>query len=372
MKFDIPVAMIFLILLATCKDRQPTLKAILPDSMVTMENAKIKLGIDLVGGAYVDFYLKEKPLNPFGWKLLPEQMPENNQPFTFEGHFLCSRWGEPSPGEMVAGIPHNGEVNTREWILASPPDIPDFESMLMLCEAPIEKLDVRREILMPDNGSYFMVKEWFTNNLPIGRLTNVVQHGTIASPYLSETTRINTNATWGFDQRTNYKYLEDSSYIWPNGKMADGSEVDLSRVNTEMGFVTTHIFEDSIGWITALNPDEDILMGYIWKTSEYPWLNIWHMSKEGKPYVQGLEFGTAGLGQPYKLLLENNVTFYGRHSFEYVDAGETQEKSWLCFMVEVPADFMEVRSLALRYENIVITGDETAMTVEGDFQNLWK
>jgi hypothetical protein len=368
MKFDIPRAFLIVILLANCKDGQQTPKTILPDSMVTMENDQIKLGIDLVGGAYVDFHLKEKPLNPFGWKLLPEQMPGNNQPFTFEGHFLCTgRWGEPSPGEMVAGIPHNGEVNTREWILASPPDIPDFESMLMFCEAPIEKLDVRREILIPDHGNYFMVREWFTNNLPIGRLTNVVQHGTIASPFLSETTRINTNATWGFDQRTNYKYLEDSSFIWPNGKMADGSAVDLSRVDTEMGFVTSHIFEDSIGWITALNPGEGILLGYIWKTSDYPWLNVWHMSEQGKPYVQGLEFGTTGLGKSYELLVENQVTFYGQNSFEYIDAGETMEKSWICFMLEVPDTLQQVTSITMTDQAIIIAHQDHIMELAGTF-----
>jgi hypothetical protein len=72
------------------------------------------------------------------------------------------------------------------------------------------------------------------------------------------------------------------------------------------------------------------------------------------------------------MLAEENVTFFGRNSFEYIDAGETMEKSWICFMIEVPDDLMEVRSLVLRHQNIVITGDEAGLSVEGDFQNLWK
>jgi hypothetical protein len=238
-----------------------------------------------------------------------------------------------------AGIPHNGEVNTQLWQVLGIDQRDGFQHISMSVKAPREKLDVDRQIIIPPSGNYFLVKEQFSNNLPIGRLSNVVQHGTIAAPFLTEKTILNTNATRGFDQRTNYKFLEDSSFSWPDGKMADGSEIDLNRVISEKGFVTTHIFEDSIGWITALNPDKNILMGYIWKTDEYPWLNVWHMSKDGKPFVQGLEFGTTGLGKPYKLLAENNVTFYGRNSFEYIDAGETLEKSWICFMIEVPVGF---------------------------------
>jgi hypothetical protein len=258
------------------------------------------------------------------------------------------------------------------WEIFSTDEVQGFSSVKMSCNAPIEKLNVTRKIFIPKIGNYFIVKEWFTNNLPIGRLTNVVQHGTIAPPFLSEKTIINTNATLGFDQRTNYQFLEDSSFTWPSGKMADGSQVDLSRVTSQDGFVTTHIFEDSIGWITALNPDKNILMGYVWKTEEYPWLNVWHMSKDGKPFVQGLEFGTTGLGKPYQLLVENNVTFYGRNSFEYIDAGEVKEKSWLCFMLEVPNDFMEVRSLDLQSDVIVMNGDEAVITLKGDYQYLWK
>lgn len=354
--------------LLNCSIKEHPQIVIVLDSVVTVENDEFVLGINAVGGAFVDFHLKQEPLNPFGWTLLESQMPDNNRPYTFDGHFLCTgRWGSPSPGEIKAGIPHNGEVNTQQWDIVSSPSAPGFKIMNMTCTAPIEKLDVERKVMIPESGNYFIVKEKFTNNLPIGRLSNVVQHGTIAAPFLTESTIINTNATLGFDQRTNYKYLEDSSFTWPNGKMADGTEIDLSRVVSEKGFVTSHIFEDSTGWITALNPEENILMGYIWKTREYPWLNVWHMSKDGKPFVQGLEFGTTGLGQPYELLAEQNVTFYGRKSFEYIDAGETQEKSWICFMVMVPNALEEVSSIDLLEDKLMIAYDGGQIELQGNF-----
>jgi len=355
MKYFLGIICLVSVLVWQCTPQKHPQLVIQLDSIVNFENEQYVLGVDLVGGAFRDFYLKDKQLNPFGWTVLDNQMPENNQPYTFDGHFLCTgRWGAPSEGEIRAGIPHNGEVNTEVWQVESVQQADDYQSITMSVKAPIEKLDVEREIIIPDQGNYFLVKEQFTNNLTIGRLSNVVQHGTIAAPFLTEKTILSSNATRGFDQRTNDSYLEDSSFVWPNGKMADGSEIDLSKVTSEKGFVTTHIFEDSIGWITALNPDENLLMGYVWKTAEYPWLNVWHMSKDGKPFVQGLEFGTTGLGQPYKLLAENNVTFYGRNSFEYIDAGETMEKSWICFMIEMPEEFA-LAEINYDGENIIFT-----------------
>jgi hypothetical protein len=33
---------------------------------------------------------------------------------------------------------------------------------------------------------------------------------------------------------------------------------------------------------TAMNPEERLVMGYIWKTAEYPWLNVWHQPNDGQ------------------------------------------------------------------------------------------
>lgn len=222
---------------------------------------------------------------------------------------------------------------------------------------------------MPDDGPYFIVKEDFTNNLPIGRVSNVVQHATIAAPFLTAETIINTNAGRGFDQRTNYAFLEDSSFVWPNARLADGSELDLHKVTSEKGFVTTHIFKDSIeyGWITAFNPMEKLVLGYIWKTKDYPWVNVWHQSKNGKPFVQGLEFGTTGLGKPYKLLLENNVRFFGRNSFIYMDAGETLTKTWMCFQIEVPEEFNEVKLLTVNKQEIMLSDGKKSASFHCEF-----
>jgi hypothetical protein len=198
-----------------------------------------------------------------------------------------------------------------------------------------------------------------------------VQHGTIAAPLLYGGTVINTNATKGFDQRTSYAHLEDSSYIWPEATLADGQEMDLRYVDGDRRFVSTHIFPDAekFGWITAANADTGVLFGYVWMLDQYPWLNVWYHSVDGKPSVVGLEFGTTGLGQPYRLLLEERVDFFGRNSLEYMDAGEVLIRTWMAFQLEIPADFEGVEEMIISEDHLGIVEREGGDTlrIDGNF-----
>lgn len=339
------------------------------------ENEDVSLTVSALGGMFTDFHLKGHPVNPFGWSLLPEQMPENNRPHVFAGHFLCAgRWGAPSEGEMASGVPHNGEVNTMPWIITEDEkDSNGLRSVTMNCHAPLEQLDVERELKIPERGSWFLVNEKFTNNLPVARIANFVQHGTVYAPFLSEEMLVFTNAGRGFDQRTSLKYLEDSSFVWPHALLASGNHIDLTKPNTDEGFVTTHIFSeaDSLGWIVAIHPVENLLLAYVFKISEYLWFNYWHHAEEGKPYVRGLEFGTTGLGQAHEMIFEENNRFFGVPFFLYMDAGETIEKSWLCFMIK--SEMRHVTSVSVKDDVLVIAGkdgSDTFLQVEMGV-NVW-
>jgi len=80
---------------------------------VQLENSKVVLQVNLSGGAYSDFHLKENPLNPINWKTVnPEEPP-------FMGHFLClDRRGPPSEAEKANGFRHHGEVTIEDWELS--------------------------------------------------------------------------------------------------------------------------------------------------------------------------------------------------------------------------------------------------------------
>jgi hypothetical protein len=160
----------------------------------------------------------------------------------------------------------------------------------------------------------------------------------------------------GFDQKAEIKNLESTAFTFPEGHLTDGY-ANLRTVNEERGYVTTHIFPDTctFGWVTATNPDQKLLLGYVFRTKEYPWLNLWHWKKDKKPFAHGLEFGTTGLGKPYKTLMDSCVRFFGRKSYEWIEANETITKKYICFLIELPEHFEGVGNLKYSNGKVILT-----------------
>lgn len=326
---------------------------------LVMEGENARLEIQISGSAITHFSLKKNGINPFTWALEAKDMPKNNagnQPF--KGHFLCiGRWGAPSEAEQKQGIPHNGEVNTLNWKVTKKPVL---EGQFWKAEAEVieekDQMKVSRKISMPKEGQYFLMEETAENLQLNDRMYNFVQHPTIGAPFLYPGTLIDCNASLGFDQRADIKNLEKSSFSFPNGMLVDGY-ADLRAVNDDRGYVSSHIFPDTtkLGWVTATNPEQKLLLGYLFLTKEYPWLNLWHWKKDHKPYAHGLEFGTTGLGQPYQVLADNCITFYGRKSYEWLEARGIAKKKYICFLVQLPEKFEGVGKLELVKDKIIIS-----------------
>ena len=106
--------------------------------------------------------------------------------------------------------------------------------------------------------------------------------------------------------------------------------------------------------MTAASPSKGLLVGYVWKTAEYPWLSIWRNSVNGKPLARGLEFGTTGLHQPYGVLVEKGRIF-GRKLFDHLDAGESKTRSFTGFLAAIGRDFQGVQKVSTDDRKATIT-----------------
>lgn len=322
--------------------------------LLVLENNKCKLTIDRWGGAFTSFTTINSEVNPLSWVLTSEQMPANNQDGApFSGHFLClGRWGSPSEGEIAAGIPHNGEQSNTYWEI----EAQDKQSLVMTNAAPLDYLTVTRTVQLDPKQPTFLVIEEFKNVGTIGRLTNVVQHVTLGPPYLNDETVVLTNAKQGFNQSFSYPKPHAYEYNWPNGIVDTTAmrKVNMSTSNHDDSYVSTHVFDDKdeYGYVIAFDPKSKVMLGYVWKLADYPWINIWHQMVEGKLWAKGLEFGTTGIGRPYAELLESDTRFYGHNSFEFIDAGEIETKTFQAFIV--PMERLPEGDIAISSRNISI------------------
>lgn len=292
---------------------------------LTLDNGTVKMGWDLSGGGLVDFQLKEIPLNPFTWE------EKSAVPAHFKGHFLClDRWGAPSPAEISAGVPFHGEAPRVEWRQMGK----SAAEGEMTARLPLARLGVKRTIKL--DGSSALVTETVTNESPLGRVYNMVQHPTIGPPFLDESVVVDSNARRGFMQASPMPNPEFPTVVWPQALKNDGTAVNLRMLtNDPTPDVVSYVIDDEIGWVTALNPGKGLIVGYIWRTAEYPWLNIWRAVEGGKPSARGLEFGTTGLHQPYPVLTKKG-TIFGRPLLTFIDATETQARRYQVFLLKAP------------------------------------
>lgn len=327
------------------------------DETVCLGNGTLQVRIERRGGQVVEVTLPGNPVNPLSWRKTRETMPRySHQDAVYKGHFLCmGRTGAPSPGEMKAGVPMRGEQTGRLWNITAV----DGQSVEMDCEAPLDGLSVHRRVVLGQSAPYFIVTEKFKNTGTLGRLNNILQHVTLGPPFLSKATRINSNAKQGFFHKFGYPDPHQYESVFPIGRLDQTGErtTDLRGSSDPVNYLTSHIFsrDDPFGWATAYDPVSGLVIGYVWRTEDYPWLNIWQQVEDGRPVAKGLEFGTTGLEGTYKKLLEEGLRFHGVRSWEYIDAGETLEKSYLAFLVDIGPD-REDPVLAIEGNRVKVNG----------------
>lgn len=316
--------------------------SILQSTIIHLENAHALLSVDLNGGAITDFHLKQIPINPLTFRLKKEQMPANSRKGApFQGHFICApRWGAPSEDEAKKGLPYHGELSNMMW--TETPSKGNIISMEALSKA--EELHIQRNIEIIENT--FAVTETVRNISARTRTVNIVQHPTIAAPFLDSDTRLFCNASDGYHNQYSGNPSKMQT-LWPKAMYPDYTFTDISHSHSGKTAVHSYIVKpsDRYGWLVAYSPKYQLLFGYIWERFTYPWINLWCDYHNGKIRYRGLEFGVTGIHQPADIILQNISTIFGQPIFEVVNAGCTLKKRYHCFLEQHPGTFTNILSV---------------------------
>ncbi|PYV84614.1 MAG: hypothetical protein DMG05_24290 [Acidobacteria bacterium] len=288
------------------------------DRVIRLQNQAAQIVVNTAGGAIADFHLMEQQLNPLSW-----QETSNAPGPRWMGHFLClDRWGPPSEAEQHNGMPFHGEASRVEWQVLHEPELREGQMVAeMAATLPLAGLRVKRQIQVSQKDAFFTVREEVTNTQKLGRIFNMVQHPTIAPPFLDESTFVDANGRKGFMAYRPLPNPEEPAVYWPQA-FKDGMSVNVRHLtNDHDPNVVSYTLDDEYGWVTASNPGKGLMIGYIWKAKDYPWLIDWRDVQNGKPAARGLEFGTTGLPHPDPVLVSKGKIF-GRQLFEHLDAGQ--------------------------------------------------
>jgi hypothetical protein len=316
---------------------------------ISLENNKVFLSINLSGGAFIDFHIKDQLLNPINYK------DSENPPF--KGHFICfDRWGLPTDSERENGFTPHGEANAQEWeLLDCHRENNKNTELSMSCTLSMGGLQLTRQVKLLGQRPVFKVTEEIRNLNKYGRMFNIVQHVTIAPPFLDNTTLIDNNTEKGFEDKLDGSLNQEEPVItWPEASH-NGDRVSLRQIQDEWPLVSSFVFNQNhkYGWVTACNPKLKLLLGYVWEIEDYPWINFWRSVKNKIPVAFGMEFGTTGLHESYPILAKKGKIF-DRNIYDFIDANEIKSKSYTAFISEIPNDYRGVGDVTLEEFSIVI------------------
>ena len=316
-----------------------------------LENSKVLLEVNLNGGSYCDFHFKDLPVNPINFRTKDPDQPDAM------GHLLCfDRWGPATDAERANGFLHHGEVSTQVWKTMSESHHKDgLTGCSMMCSLPMGGLQLTRRIELSKDESLFFVTEEIKNLNKYGRMFNIVQHVTIAPPFLDRSTLIDNNTEKGFEDKMDGSLDQEEPVLkWPEA-IHNGKNVSLRQFHDEWPNVSSFAINqnDEYGWVTACNCGQKLMLGYIWKTEDYPWINFWRSMEDGVPVAFGMEFGTTGLHETFPVVAKKGKIF-DRNIYAFIDANEVIRKSFTAFLAKIPEDYKGVEKIEVSNNTILI------------------
>ncbi len=278
------------------------------------------------------------------------------------GHFLClDGFGPVSPEELKAGIKFHGEAvlqpfkatraNEREVSLTAP--------------LPLVQEVLTRTMQLQDGENVVYIHTKLDSKVAFDRPIAWAEHATIGSPFLERAStafdlpavRAKTRPYEASSGPTPRRFASDKDFTWPQAPLRDGKLVDMRTVPAEggSGDHTTYLLDRSkkYGWVTAIHPGRKLIVGWIFKTADFPWLQNWENFPTTDKLARGLEFST----QPFDVSRRDAVALnglFGAPTFRWLPAMSSIETDFAMFYSAAPDGFQKVKDVRVENGAIVI------------------
>ncbi|MDX1981731.1 MAG: hypothetical protein SFV51_15790 [Bryobacteraceae bacterium] len=330
---------------------------------LALSSGKVELVVLKQGGAFVEFTLSDDPkrINPMWDPIRMAREKGAQQRFgASAGHFVCvDGFGPISPEEQKAGYQSHGEANKLPW------DTVQSTGMLLTqaVNLPIVHERYERTVRMAAGEQVVQVSAAIRSQLAFDRPMLWAEHGTIGAPFLKlgrtvvdQSTKQCQTKPFSGPSRGNRTFPNAKNFIWPELPL-DGTNLNL-RVAPEQHGTMNHIGclfdpDRATAFVTALNLDENLLIGYLMPRQDYPWIQHWMNYPENGTYSWGIEFGM----QPYDMTkrdLYAMTPLFGADTFRWLPANSQVLTTYLMFLTRVPAGFQKVDDVRLEGGQLVI------------------
>ena len=334
-----------------------------------IENDKLELLVFPQGGALVSLTLRDdaEKTNPM-WNPIRYAREVGRDTFGASvGHFVCvDGFGPVSAEERDAGMPGHGEAHRQAWETKLHAKQGTTSTLTQTAVLPGVRETLTRTIRLVDGENVVSVVSELASDLPFDRPVVWAEHATIGSPFLdpgqtvvdlggvqSETRVYPNPAGAGLEHR----FAQGKEFKWPNAPGAKGGKIDARLTPKTLGFgehTTTRMDPSRAqAWVTALHPGKKLLLGYVWRREDFPWMQSWeHYPADGR-LARGLEFST----QPYDVPRRDAISLgrkFDTPTYRWLPGKGKIEARWLMFWTRVPEGMTRVDDVRLESGQIVI------------------
>jgi hypothetical protein len=255
---------------------------------VVLSSSKLELTIMTTGGTLANLTLADDPekLSPLWNPMRMER--ELGRPVKFDGGaglFVCvDGFGPVSDEERAAGLPGHGEAHVQTFTV-DPRRQGSAASVTLRAKLPIVQEMFTRAFRVIDGENIIHVESELESLLGFDRPVNWAEHATIGSPFLepgvtvvdisgsrSRTRPYASTKEGNVEQRL----ASDKDFTWPLAPGLDAKSIDVRLTPEQPHFLdhTTTLLDPQrdVEWATAINPKKRLIIGYVFRRADYPWL----------------------------------------------------------------------------------------------------
>ncbi len=341
-----------------------------------VENSKLELQVLNRGGAFASITLKDDPQhqNPL-WN--PAAIArEHKIPARFGdsiGHFVCvDGFGPSSKEEQAAGLNGHGEAHRQPWERVSATNADGVQQITWRANLPLVQETFTRRVELVEGEQVVYVDSTLESQTAFDRPANWAEHATIGYPFLKPEVTV-VDASVGRCQTRphqniprNRTLLGGQEFTYPIAPLQAGGTRNLRSVPSKPDSMDhTGCAVDPtrrLEFVTAINTESRLMLGYLYRREDYPWLQEWLNYPANLALTRGLEFGT----QPYDVSRRQTVemgTLFGVPTFKWLPAKSKLSTRFLMFLTRVPAGFTKVDDVRQENGQLIIEDRQSKQSV---------
>src|SRR5574340_883098 len=282
------------------------------------------------------------------------------------GHFVCvDGFGPVSAEERAAGFPGHGEAHLQDMAVKFAQKDGKTSTAAFVTELPITRERFTRTVRMVDGENVVYVESELESLLGFDRPVCWAEHATIGSPFLEpgETVvdmparRAHTRAYQPRPGALPHRLPPGKDFTWPMAPAFKGGKIDVRAAPLGPNSIdhTACLMDPArkLVFVSALNPRRRLLLGYVWKREEYPWLQSWENYQPTGKLARGIEISTQPFDVPRREVIQLNSIF-GAPVYRWLPAQARIGTRFLLFYATAPEGMRRVDDVRLENGRLVI------------------